>query len=147
MHIPLLEEAIAKYPSLWTWHEEFKRPHMKLSGYISLCDMLEFLASTKWRDLTEDKKAEFESLVHKLEIFSFDIQWLAKSCAMIKQTKFNEETIKHVKMLEALVIEYETEMENLLNRAHVEKTKLDKTKSELDAIRGEVGNFNDFIGF
>ncbi|KAI4347809.1 hypothetical protein L6164_008591 [Bauhinia variegata] len=65
-HIPLLEKAFAKYPSLWDWHKKFKRPHIKAIKqleYTILGDMLEFLESTRLRDLTEEKKTEFESFV------------------------------------------------------------------------------------
>ena len=67
---------------------------------------------TRWRDLTEDKKAEFKSLVYELETtFGFDIQWLEKTCAMVKQSRFDEETINRVLTLEAQVMEQETEVE------------------------------------
>ncbi|KAI4347810.1 hypothetical protein L6164_008591 [Bauhinia variegata] len=67
-HIPLLEKAFAKYPSLWDWHKKFKRPHIKAIKqleYTILGDMLEFLESTRLRDLTEEKKTEFESFFAK----------------------------------------------------------------------------------
>lgn len=147
-HIPLLEEAITKYPSLLAWRDQkFKRPKMIRLGYDILGDMLEFLASTRWRDLTEDKKAEFESLVDELKTFAFDIQWLEKTCAMVKQSKFNEETINRMQMLEVQVMEQENEVKVLLKCVEMARAKLNKTKSELDAIRDEVGNFNHFIGF
>ena len=139
-HIPLLEEAIAKYPSLWTWRDRFKRSHMKQSGYISLGDTLEFLASTKWKDLTEEKNAEFESLIDELEAYKFDIQWLQKTRSMIEQRELDDETISGMKTLEVQVMQQEKEVQKA-------KEKLEKTKLELDAIRAKVGNFDDFIGF
>ncbi|KAI4308635.1 hypothetical protein L6164_031691 [Bauhinia variegata] len=121
-HIPLLEQAIASYPSLWAWHEESMHPKTKQFGYTLLGDMLEFLASTKWRDLNEQKKVEFESLLDGLERFGFDTQWLANTCAQIKKRK----TINRMKMLQQQAMALE---------------------SELDGIRVELETFNNFIGF
>ncbi|KAI4316012.1 hypothetical protein L6164_024031 [Bauhinia variegata] len=128
-HIPLLEQAITSYPSLWTWHEKSRHPQMTQFGYIMLGNMLEFLASTKWRDLTEEKKAEFLFLLDGLEAFGFDTQWLANTCARIKGRK----TINRMKMLEQQAMTLESE--------------LHKTKLELDGIRVELEDFNNFIGF
>ncbi|XP_027346538.1 uncharacterized protein LOC113858212 [Abrus precatorius] len=54
-HVPLLEQAISSYPSLWSWREKFMRPKMREFGYTILGDMLEFLTLTRWGDLTETK--------------------------------------------------------------------------------------------
>ncbi|KAI4308593.1 hypothetical protein L6164_031649 [Bauhinia variegata] len=123
-HIPLLDQAIAKHPSLWAWHEKFKHPQMKQFGYTMLGNMLEFLASTRWRDLTEDKKAELQSLVDVLETLGFDLQFLGNVRAMINQS--NEETVNHIEALEEQVAALEIGLEN---------------------IKIELRKFSGFIGF
>ncbi|KAI4347814.1 hypothetical protein L6164_008595 [Bauhinia variegata] len=123
-HIPLLDQAIAKHPSLWAWHEKFKHPQMKQFGYTMLGNMSEFLASTRWRDLTEDKKAELQSLVDVLETLGFDLEFLGNVRAMINQS--NEETVNHIKALEEQVAALEIGLEN---------------------IKIELRKFSGFIGF
>ncbi|KAI4347808.1 hypothetical protein L6164_008590 [Bauhinia variegata] len=83
--------------------QKFKRPQTKQLGYTILGDMLEFLESTRWRDLTEEKKTEFESFVNDLEALGFDIRWLDNTCEKIKQTKLDERSIKQKKALEEQV--------------------------------------------
>ncbi|KAI4308637.1 hypothetical protein L6164_031693 [Bauhinia variegata] len=128
-HIPLLEKAISSYPSLWAWHEKPMRPKMKQFGYSVLGDMLEFLESTKWTDLTEERKAEFLSLLDELEILGFDTQWLTNTCVRIKKSN----AMNRMKMLE--------------QQAMALKSELQKTKLELDGIEVELKNLNNFIGF
>ncbi|KAI4308523.1 hypothetical protein L6164_031585 [Bauhinia variegata] len=128
-HIPLLEQAIASYPSLWDWHEKPMHPKMKQFGYTMLGDMLEFLSSTMWRDLTEERKAEFQSLLDGLETLGFDTQWLANTCARIKKSN----AINRMKMLELQVMTLEGELK--------------KTKQELSSVRVELENLNNLIGF
>ncbi|KAI4308521.1 hypothetical protein L6164_031584 [Bauhinia variegata] len=110
-HIPRLERAIARYPSLRDWQNKPMHPKMKQYGYNFLGDVLEFLATTKWRDLIEEKKAEFQSLLDGLEGFGFDTQWLANTCAQIKSGK----TINHMKMLEQQAIDIRVELETFNN--------------------------------
>ncbi|KAI4308493.1 hypothetical protein L6164_031563 [Bauhinia variegata] len=146
-HIPLLEQAMANHPSLWDWHKRYKRSQMKHLGYTILGDMLEFLASTRWRDLTQEKKAEFESLVDEIEMFRFDIQWLDSTRAMIKQSKIDEETINQMKTLEVKEAEQQNELEVLEACLHKVKMELSITKSQLLNIRSELGNLDNFLGF
>lgn len=132
-HIPLLEQAIAVHPSLWAWHERFKISEMRQFGYIMLGKMLELLASSRWSDLTENKKAEFESIIDVLETLGFDAVWLWNIRAMIKQRKLDEEAITSMRTLEELVAAQEIELR--------------ENRLKLDAIRERLGNVNDFIGF
>ncbi|XP_057431572.1 disease resistance protein RML1A-like isoform X2 [Lotus japonicus] len=146
-HIPLLEEAIANYPSLWSWRVKFTRSKMREFGYTILGDMLEFLSVTRWGDLTETKKAEFESLVCELETFGFDIQWLKNTETLIKQSKIDKVAIDHMKRLEVQVKEQQTVVEELEDHLQVAKVELTNLKSELGNLRCELGNLDDFIGF
>ncbi|KAK7246573.1 hypothetical protein RIF29_41442 [Crotalaria pallida] len=125
-NIPLLEQAIEIYPSLWTWRNRYKHSRMKQIGYSNLGDMLEFLATTRWRDLTEEKKAEFESLVEVMKSLDFDIQWLDSTIARIKESKIDEGTINQLKTLQVKKAELE---------AHLHKVKMELS---------ELGNLDDF---
>ncbi|KAI4313193.1 hypothetical protein L6164_026191 [Bauhinia variegata] len=149
-HIPLLEKAFAKYPSLWDWHKKFKRRQIKAIkqlGYTILGDMLEFLESTRWRDLTEEKKTEFESFVNDLEALGFDIGWLGNTCEKIKQSKLDERSIKQKRALEEQVAAEQQKVEEMKAHLEMAEAKLQKCKLELDAIEAVLGNYSDFIGF
>ncbi|KAI4316000.1 hypothetical protein L6164_024020 [Bauhinia variegata] len=145
-YIALLEQAIVKHPSLWAWRDKHRRPKMKQFGYIALGDMLEFLTTTRWRDLTEEKKAEFESLKLELETFGFDIQWLRNTETRIKQSNIKEEinrinTLKVQEKKQKIVVET---LEDCLQKA---KRELENTTSEVEAIKFKLGDLDDLIGF
>ncbi|KAI4315996.1 hypothetical protein L6164_024016 [Bauhinia variegata] len=145
-HIPLLEQAIVKHPSLWAWRYKYRRPQMKQFGYATLGDMLEFLTTTRWRDLIEEKKAEFESLKMELEAFGFDIQWLKNTETRIKQSNIEEDincinTLKVQEMKQKIAVEA---LEDSLQKA---KRELENTTSEMETIKFKLGDLDDLIGF
>ncbi|KAI4331945.1 hypothetical protein L6164_016891 [Bauhinia variegata] len=109
--------------------------------------MLEFLESTRWRDLTEEKKTKFESFVNNLEALGFDIQWLGNNCEKIKQSKLDERSIKQKRALEEQVAAEQHKVEEMKAHLQMAEAKLQKCKLELDAIEVELGNYSDFIGF
>ncbi|KAI4316005.1 hypothetical protein L6164_024025 [Bauhinia variegata] len=145
-HIPLLEQAIVKHPSLWAWRKKHRRPKMKQFGYIALGDMLEFLTTTTWRDLTEEKKAEFESLKLELETFGFDIQWLRNTETRIKQSKIEEE-INRINTLKVQEMQQKIAVEALEDCLQTAKRELENTTSEVEAIKFKLGHLDDLIGF
>ncbi|KAI4308491.1 hypothetical protein L6164_031562 [Bauhinia variegata] len=126
-HIPLLEQAMVNHPSLWTWREKYKRPKMKQFGYSILGDMLEFLETTRWRDLTKQKKVEFESLMIELETFGFDIQWLRNTEELIEQSNIDEEIIDSIKTLEVQEMKQKIVVEDL--ETGLQRAKMDSVFS------------------
>ncbi|KAI4308416.1 hypothetical protein L6164_031494 [Bauhinia variegata] len=115
---------MGNHPSLWAWREKHKRTKMKQFGYSTLGDMLEFLESTRWRDLTKEKKVEFESLMNDLDTIGFDIQWLRNTQELMKQRNIDEKIINHIKTLEVQEMKQKITVKDL-------ETELQKAKVEL----------------
>ncbi|KAJ7969153.1 Ubiquitin carboxyl-terminal hydrolase family protein [Quillaja saponaria] len=95
MFIPVLEEAISQQPHLWT-SQEGRTMQCRRWAYSALGRVLHFLRNVKIKDLTMEKKAEFDKLWGEMDLFNFDLTWLAIKHDQVMNAGVDEEMLKAV---------------------------------------------------
>ncbi|KAJ7969149.1 Receptor-like protein kinase [Quillaja saponaria] len=91
--IPLLEEAISQQPHLWTSQEGSTMEYRRWA-YSALGRVLHFLRNVKIKDLTVEKKVEFDKLWGEMDVFNFDLTWLVIKHDQVMNAGIDEEMLK-----------------------------------------------------
>ncbi|KAJ7969144.1 Ubiquitin carboxyl-terminal hydrolase family protein [Quillaja saponaria] len=93
--IPVLEDAISQQPHMWS-SQEGRTLECRRWAYLDLGRVLRFLRNVKIKDLTMEKKAEFNKLWGEMDFFNFDLTWLAIKHNQVMNAGVGEEILKTV---------------------------------------------------
>ncbi|KAJ7969145.1 Receptor-like kinase [Quillaja saponaria] len=144
--IPVLEEAISQHPHLWT-SQEGRTIQCRRWAYSALGRVLYFLRNVKIKDLTMEKKAEFDKLWGEMDLFNFDLTWLAIKHDQVMNASVDDEMLKAVEEQKEKISSLELDISEMKLQLMEAEHMLEEQKVVLAALDRNLPNLDSVIDF
>ncbi|KAJ7969141.1 Receptor-like kinase [Quillaja saponaria] len=144
--IPVLEEAISQQPHLLTSQTD-RTMQCRRWAYSALGRVLHFLRNVKIKDLTMEKKAEFDELRGEMDLFNFDLTWLAIKRDQVMNAGVDEEMLKAVEEQKEKILSLELDVNEMKLQLMEAEHKLEEQKVLLADLDRNMPNLDSVIDF
>ncbi|KAJ7975149.1 Ubiquitin carboxyl-terminal hydrolase family protein [Quillaja saponaria] len=145
-YIPLLEEAISQQPHLWSCQES-RTKQCRRWAYSALGRVLHFLRNVKIKDLTAEKKAEFDKLWREMDLFNFDLTWLAIKQDEVMNAGVDEEMVMAEEEQKGKILSMELGINEMKWKLMEAEQELEKQRRVLADLERDQPNLDSVLNF